>query len=375
MKILLLGEYSNLHWTLAQGLRILGHEVCVVSGGDFWKNYPSDISIIRDKYNKWGGVKYAAKIMANLSRFTGYDIVQLINPCFFELKADKNRMLYKFLRKYNKKVFLGAFGNDHYWVKTCTQTNTFRYSDFFVNGKVRDTDYTRKEIKDWINCEKEDVNRYIAEDCDGIIACLYEYWASYAPEFPDKTTFIPLPINRELILERELQIPEKANFFIGIQRERSHVKGTEIMEKALDRVAARYPHQCSVRKAVSVPFAQYQRMVEESDIMLDQIYSYTPAMNALLGMAKGMIAVSGGEPENYEILGETHLRPIVNVLPDEEDIYRQLEKLILQPRLIPELQSQSIKYIRKHHDYIKVAAQYIDFWSKDSSRTTGDKKI
>ena len=39
MKILLLGEYSNVHWTLAEGLRSLGHEVCVVSNGDYWKNY------------------------------------------------------------------------------------------------------------------------------------------------------------------------------------------------------------------------------------------------------------------------------------------------------------------------------------------------
>lgn len=43
MKILLLGEYSNVHWTLAQGLRALGHSVTVVSDGDGWKNYPRDI--------------------------------------------------------------------------------------------------------------------------------------------------------------------------------------------------------------------------------------------------------------------------------------------------------------------------------------------
>ena len=30
MKILLIGEYSNVHNTLARGLRELGHEVCVV---------------------------------------------------------------------------------------------------------------------------------------------------------------------------------------------------------------------------------------------------------------------------------------------------------------------------------------------------------
>ena len=32
MKILLLGEYSNVHATLATGLRRLGHEVCLSFG-------------------------------------------------------------------------------------------------------------------------------------------------------------------------------------------------------------------------------------------------------------------------------------------------------------------------------------------------------
>lgn len=35
MKILLLGEYSNVHATLADGLRKLGHQVTVLSNGDF----------------------------------------------------------------------------------------------------------------------------------------------------------------------------------------------------------------------------------------------------------------------------------------------------------------------------------------------------
>lgn len=45
MKILLLGEYSNVHNTLAEGLRQLGHQVTVASNGDFWKNYPRDIDL------------------------------------------------------------------------------------------------------------------------------------------------------------------------------------------------------------------------------------------------------------------------------------------------------------------------------------------
>ena len=56
MKILLLGEYSNVHATLAEGLRTLGHQVTVASNGDFWKNYPRDINLDR-KPGKIGGIR------------------------------------------------------------------------------------------------------------------------------------------------------------------------------------------------------------------------------------------------------------------------------------------------------------------------------
>ena len=65
MKILLLGEYSNVHWTLAQGLRELGHEVCVISNGDFWKDYPRDIDVART-LGKLGGIKLMLKLWSLL---------------------------------------------------------------------------------------------------------------------------------------------------------------------------------------------------------------------------------------------------------------------------------------------------------------------
>ena len=47
MKILLIGEYSRAHLTLAEGLRSLGHEVLTASDGDGFKNYPRDIDLSR----------------------------------------------------------------------------------------------------------------------------------------------------------------------------------------------------------------------------------------------------------------------------------------------------------------------------------------
>ena len=360
MRILLLGEYSNVHWTLAEGLRQLGHEVTVASNGDFWKDYPRDIDFARQP-GKWGGIKLMAKIYANLPRFRDYDVVQLINPIFFELKAERLFPIYRYLRRHNKKMVLGAMGMDWYWVHTCTNDKPLRYSDFNFGDQLRTDAPALKEQADWLGTTKERLNKLIANDCDGIVTGLYEYDVCYQRHFPEKTRFIPFPIKPAHQSPLTTQQPP-LRLFIGISRERSVYKGTDIMLRAAEDIVAKYPNRVELRKAEGVPFAQYQHMMDGSDAILDQLYSYTPSMNPLLAMSKGIICIGGGEPENYEILGETELRPIINVEPNYESVFHELEQLVLHPERIAELKRQSIEYICRHHDYIKVARQYEQFY-------------
>ena len=362
MRILLIGEYSNVHWTLAQGLRKLGHEVCVISNGDFWKNYPRDIDVARTP-GKLGGIRLLLKLWSILPKMRGYDVVQLINPMFFELKAERLFWFYQYLRKHNKRVFLGAFGMDYYWAHECIEHKPLRYSDFNIGEKLRTNEDAMKERADWLGTAKERLNKLIANDCDGIVTGLYEYDVCYRPLFPEKTCFIPFPINPIQSIN-PITSSQKLRIFIGISKQRSAYKGTDIMLKAAEAIVAKYSEQVVLKKAEGVPFAEYQQMMDSSDILLDQLYSYTPAMNALLAMSKGIIVVGGGEPENYEIIGETELRPIVNVEPNYESVYHELEQFVLHPERIPELKHQSIEYIKKHHDFVKVAMQYVDFWNR-----------
>lgn len=362
MKILLIGEYSNVHATLAEGLRHLGHEVTVVSNGDFWKAYPRDIDVSRPA-GRWGGLRLLTKIYTLLPRLRGYDVVQLINPMFFELKAERLFPLYRYLRQHNRKVFLGGFGMDWYWVHTCVTRKPLRYSDFNIGETLRTNPDALRERHDWLGTAKGRLNQWIANDCDGIITGLYEYWACYHPVFPQKTTFIPFPIRLP-----ETQTPvtpsSKVVIFIGINCERSAYKGTDIMLRAAQEVCRRYPQAMELRVAESVPFNKYQEMMDGADAILDQLYSYTPSMNPLLAMSKGIICIGGGEPENYEIINETALRPVINVAPTYDSVFHELEQLVLHPERIPELKRQSVAYVRKHHDYLKVAQQYLDFWSR-----------
>lgn len=364
MKILLLGEYSNVHWTLAEGLRKLGHQVTVLSNGDFWKDYPRDINLVRTP-GKWGGIRYMARLYSLLPRLRGYDVVQLINPMFLEIKAERIFPIYRYLRRHNGKMVMGGFGMDYYWVSTCCNEKPLRYSDFNIGDKLRTDEDALRERRDWLGTKKEELNRFIAEDCDAIVTGLYEYQVCYQPHFPEKTTFIPYPIKTSHSTTSPSGDKRGAlSLFIGINRSRSVYKGTDIMLRAAQAIKAQYPDRVDLQIAESVPFAQYQQMLDGADAILDQLYSYTPSMNPLMAMSKGIICIGGGEPENYEILGETELRPIINVQPTYESVYHELEQLVLHPERIPELKRQSIEYIRRHHEYLKVARQYEEVYNK-----------
>lgn len=374
MKILLLGDYSNVHATLALGLRALGHKVTLASDGDTWKNYPRDIDLKRPSLGKLPSIVYFLHLLRTFRQFKNYDVVQLINPCFLPLKAERIRPFYHFLRRHNRKVFLGAFGMDHYWVEAGLDCKTFRYSDFNIGNKVRKSVDNEIWIRDWLYGEKGKLNKEIAENCDGIVSGLYEYDAAYRPHFGDKVRFIPFPIrlDNEMAIENSCSTKiftseSKVRFFIGIQKHRHAYKGTDVMLRALERLKANYPTEVEYVKAENVPFAKYVQLLASSDVLLDQLYSYTPAMNALQAMAQGLVVVSGGEPENYEILGESELRPIINVLPSQESVYEQLEWLVLNKGRISTLSLQSRKYIEKHHEYIKVAQRYLEFWTSNMS--------
>ena len=143
----MIGEYSNVHATLAEGLKAIGHSVTVVSNGDFWKNYPRDISLVRHP-SKLGGIVYMAKLYSILPRLRGYDVVQLINPMFLEIKAERIFAIYRYLRKHNGKVFLGGYGMDWYWVNTCVNDKPLRYSDFNFGNELRSDVSAMKERAD-----------------------------------------------------------------------------------------------------------------------------------------------------------------------------------------------------------------------------------
>ncbi len=364
MKILLLGDYSGLHLTLSEGLKTLGHDVTVASDGDGFKNYYRDIDLNRKSSGVKDTLSNLLTIYANLKNFKGYDVVQITNPCFTTQNIRVNIELYRYLRRHNKKIFLGAFGDDYYWIKACLDQK-YKYSEFYIGNTKNERTQSDYLIENWLDTKRQDANIEIAQSCDGIVACLYEYYEAYKELYGNKLEYIPLPVNIGQVKLKELPPLDKINFFIGINKARNEFKGTDLLYEVVQQIALAYPDDARVTKVESVMYSEYLSRIQDAHVVLDQLYSYSPAMNGLLTMALGKVLVGGGESDMYDLLQEHTLRPIVNVFPDKRDIYNKLEELVLHKETIVKRAKEGRAFVEKHHDYLKVAQQYLDFWTRE----------
>lgn len=368
MKILFAGDASNMHNCLAQELRRMGHEAIVASDGSRWMNTHRDINLLR-RPGIVGTLRYLYDIKKALPLMTGYDIVQIASPIFLRLKPHRVAKVFDYLKAHNTHMVLSALATDMVYYDACHDGHTYRYSDYMIGDQpspyVNSSEYVAQQQDNWRQPFMRTHRDHILQGIDGAVACLYEYYAAYRPLLGDRVAYAGIPIDTESLSFRPLnEAPDKVRLFIGIQRDRHVVKGTDRLLAAMKRVHDRYPGITELEVVENLPYEEYTRRMRDSHVILDQLYSYTPSTNALIAMAQGLVAVSGAEPEYYELIGETVNKPIFNVSPVEEgDIDRKLAWLVENRDQLPQLARASRAFVEKHNAAPVVAQRYLDFWN------------
>jgi len=375
MKILFAGDASNMHNCLAQELRRMGHEATVASDGSRWMNTHRDINLMR-RPGMIGTLRYLYDIKSALSQMTGYDIVQIASPIFLRLKPHRVAKVFDYLKANNRHIVLSALATDMVYYDACHDGHTFRYSDYMLGDEpspyVSSSEYVAQQQDNWKQPFMRRHSDHILQGIDGAIACLYEYYAAYKPVLGDRVAYGGIPIDTESLSFRPLEkAPDKVRLFIGIQRDRHVIKGTDRLLAAMKRVHDRYPGITQLDVVENLPYDEYTRRMRESHIILDQLYSYTPSTNALIAMAQGLVAVSGAEPEYYDLIKETVNQPIFNVSPlVEGDIDRKLSWLVEHRDQLPQLACASRAFVEKHNAATVVAQRYLDYWKKLIERSS-----
>lgn len=383
LRILLVGDASNYHRALAEGLRAMGHEVVLASNGSGWMDTERDIDISRRDGKVWGALLWMRLRRLMQSRFRGFDVVQLNNPVFVNLRPERNMILFNELKRHNRGVFLSALGTDTQYVDMCLSPySPLAYSEWMAGGEPSPYYKESPEIVEaW---QKDPLRTHCETIYDGIagaVSALYEYHLACRRCLPEShIAYGGIPIDTRSI--QPVEMPDridKVKLFLGMHRDRKVEKGTDRLLAAARRVVERYPDKCTLEIVENIPYAQYIERMRGSHVVLDQLYSYTPATNALLAMAMGLNTVSGGEEDYYRFIGEERLHPIINAVPDDDALYGIIEETVLHPELIKQRGLEGREFVVKHNDTSVVARRFVDFWTRrleeiDEMRRSGQNE-
>lgn len=366
MRILMLGDYSNLHSCLARELRRSGHDVTLVSDRGGHMNTDADMTL-RRKPGLTGSIGYLYRIMSALPSWTGYDVVQLINPQFFHLKPRRLMMVFDILRKNNRSVFLTLCGNDHFFVEDCVATDLFRFSEFRI-GKQPTELVTTSPMREqgWLIPAHKTYTRHLYDNIDGAMSVLPEYDMSARRHLaPSKLIFTNLPVELSDMEYTPLPTSGPVRILIGMRGNMEIQKGTAKMLGICRQIEAELPGECEVRVVKDLSLADYLKELRESHLVIDQLYSYSPATNALQTMALGRITASGAQPEYYDYIGED-LRPIFCLSPLEDDltIKERLKALIQDRGRMQQMSAEGRELVERHNDVKAIAPLFEAHWQK-----------
>lgn len=360
MKILLFGEYSGFFNCLKDGLVALGHEVFLASDGNGYKDYPSDFRW--DSHHQWGKFQHVydlANIYLHKKYFMGFDVVLIISPSLFSRMVWPNKPIYEFLLKHNKAVDLSSTGLYRYGFKYWYDKKDSKYFGY-TNAYVK----ACKSPKDLTNLYNDDILRW-EEDylhrITGIIPIWYEYAEPYR-DFPNLKKAICTPINiNKFEYKPNIVRDGKIVFFHGLSRP---CKGGKYILAAFDKLREKHKDDAEFIAAGGLPFDEYMKLIDRTNVIVDDANSYSFCMNAFFSMLKGKIVMGGAEPEGNAELGYEDV-PVVNICADVDQICEAIEDIIARKDEIEAWGLKSRQFVEKYHNYIDVAKQYVAQFEED----------
>lgn len=366
--IILVGEYSGVHCCLAEALKRKGHEVILISDGDAYKKFPSDILVAAKQYS--GFVKYVhlffyflgctglieyLKIKRKLSSIGPIYTVQFINSVAIpSLGAIGNFLLFRYFRKRADVVSLCALGDDLHWVLACLKKK-FKYSalDRLFQGGVKGFLKYSYSLKYIVSPMFVLLDLYAVGKSNVIIPGLTDYELAYSKNKKNSGK-VPLPIDRKSMVRPKLtNYPVK--IFHGWQIGKEAKKGNDILHAAALRCVAECGEELVHYEVVGgLPYAEYIKKFNDADLFLDQVFSYDCGVNALLAMASGKVVFSGFESSVSEIG--------INSTPSVTEIFDLLVSLVGDLERINTIKKSAYEYVLKVHESSLIADKYLEVW-------------
>lgn len=354
MKVLLLGEYSSLHKNLKEGLLEFGHDVTLAGYGDGFKKIQVDINF--DSNLSFGMDRVYRKIrpLFGMDKLYGHDVVQIMNPFVF-YKYFPARYFHSKIFKNNNKSFLLGAGDDAYFWRAGRKRLEYGPFDDFLKYDEKSEVYFMESDK------ARRYNDFVVENVNKIIPVMYEYQVSYKGN-PKLANVIPIPMNLSKIKYEDNLIKDKLVVFHGLNR--YGFKGTRHVEEAFKYLSEKYPNDLELIVDGGMPIDQYLDIMRRTNVVVDQVNSYSCGVNAIYALAMGKVVLGGAEPESLRAL-KVEKSPVINVKPSASSLIKEIETLLESREKISSIGYESRIFAEENHCYLKISEKYIKEWRCD----------
>ena len=354
MKVLLLGEYSGFYYNLKRGLQELGVEVDLFANGDGWKQIPGadrplyqdgDTFPIKRIYNKIIVPELQKKL------YSGYDVVQMVHENLFSSYINSDMI--KAIKKNNGSVFVNISGNHPTVYKAWLDGKLGYYT--YNDNEEKAEPFISEEL-----CYKlyRKSSIYVDKIVDGVIPIMYEY-AVGIRDWQNRRKTIPLPFDASEVEYKENKVGSKLFFYHGLLRPKD--KGGAYIKEALGILRDKYPNDVDICVAETLPLKEYLEVLSKTNVMVDQCKEHCWGMNACYGMALGKVVLGGASRNSLKEFG-LETSPVVHIMPNVDQIVKQLE-FVLENRLrIPQWGEESRRFVEEFHDAKRIASMYLDVW-------------
>lgn len=358
MKVLLVGDISGVHEYLADGLREVGHDCELLK---YQRTSTRMVEGERDffslrNYGLIGNVLRPFATTLRLSQLPIYDAISIMHRVSLIDKPSPIRYL-------DTPVLASRTTNLSYIALGCDEIAYIEKSKLLP---YKPCDSCEQLDSAGRNCDKNNrsINarglRVLNKHYNSVIVPAIEYYhvkddfhrRIHKIPFPITTSRVPWhPAKSDTDRVRIVHTPTRMGF-----------KGTPIVEQAI-RLLSQRRDDFEYEILNNLPFNEFSDRVAQTDIVIDQVWSQSPGMNALYFLAMGKIVLSGNTALGQSFFPFASASPIFNAPPDPAALALKLENILESRSQYPGLAQRGRNYIQMFHDSARVAQQYVEAWS------------
>ena len=350
MRILLIGDYSNMHSQLARTLRSLGHSVTLLSDGSGFQRTDRDIDVSRRLPWKFGGAELYLRCRHMFRKsLHGFDIVAFQHPNFLTLKPVHLQSLLHILRNENDRLFLTAAGTDVNYIRECLDPDSpLRYNEFRIGALPGPS---AGALRQWMTPEMEAYNDLFYTQIDGAVSALYEYHIALRRILPaGKIHYGGIPVDVDALAPYPFPDPAQGiHLFLGRHAHRRAEKGTDILEQAARDVCRRHSG-VTLEIVENRPYAEYVTLMKNSHIVLAMSQIRTHFVFNILNAISGMCEYDPQKADETLVMFAHYLRSNINIMEEDEPeaFTKSLEHLEEYVFLEQVRFGEKIQFAKKH---------------------------